>query len=149
MIRTKTSNVDKTQTKEATKGNIPDTETFDDELEMNETVDFDLFDLEKSLETDITDNINTRNQENKDASSTLNTLSFHIPLDLFLITLSLLLLLIELSYEKVLRLEGKTKEMKRSFGYKARLRKWKMKKSNPTGRYCLARNAHFLPILTT
>ena len=55
---------DKTQTKEASKGNIPDTETFDDELEMNETVDFDLFDLEKSLETDITDNINTRNQEN-------------------------------------------------------------------------------------
>ena len=53
LIRTKTSKPDKTQKKQVTKDNIPDNETFDNELEMNETVDFDLFDWEKSLETDI------------------------------------------------------------------------------------------------
>ena len=48
--RTKTSKRDKAQKKEATiKDNIPDNETFDDELDKNEKVDFDLFDLEKSL----------------------------------------------------------------------------------------------------
>ena len=76
---------------------------------MNETVDFDLFDLEKYLETDIIHNINTRNQENEDAS-TLNT-SCHVTFDLFLIILSLLLLMVRLLYEKVLMLEGKIKEM--------------------------------------
>ena len=45
LIRTKTSKLDKTQRKEASK-DIPDSETFDNELEMNETVDTDLFDLE-------------------------------------------------------------------------------------------------------
>ena len=92
MIRTKTSILDKTQKKEATKDNVLESETFDNELEMNETVDFNLFDLEKNLETDIIHNINTRNQENEDAS-TLNTLC-HITFDLFLIILSLLLLII-------------------------------------------------------
>ena len=47
--RTKTSKLDKTQKKEAIKDNILESETFDNELEMNETVDFDLFDLEKNL----------------------------------------------------------------------------------------------------
>ena len=47
LIRTNTSILDKTQKKEATKDNILERETFDNELEMNETVDFDLFDLEK------------------------------------------------------------------------------------------------------
>ena len=92
--------------KEATKDNIP---TFDDELEMNETVDFDLFGLEKGLETDITDNINSKKQENEDAA-TLNTSSCHITFDLLLIILSLLLLIIKLLYEKVIML-GKIKEM--------------------------------------
>ena len=55
---TKTSKQDETQKKKATKDNIP---TFDDELEMNETMDFDLFDLGKSLETDIIDSIDTKN----------------------------------------------------------------------------------------
>ena len=109
LIRTNTSILDKTQKKEATKDNILERETFDNELEMNETVDFDLFDLEKNLETDIIHNINTRNQENEDAS-TLNT-SCHITFDLFLIILSLLLLIIKLLYEKVLILKGKIKEM--------------------------------------
>ena len=109
MVRTKNSILGKTQKKEATKDNILESETFDNELEMNETVDFDLFDLEKNLETDIIHNINTRNQENEDAS-TLNT-SCHITFDLFLIILSLLLLIIKLLYEKVLMLEGKIKEM--------------------------------------
>ena len=68
MIRTKPSKLGKIQNKEATKDDIP---TFDDELEMNETVDFDLFDLEKGLETDIIHNINTKKQENEGAS-TLN-----------------------------------------------------------------------------
>ena len=96
---------------------------------MNETVGFDLFDLEKNLETDIIHNINTsRNQENEDAS-TLNT--SYITFDLFLIILSLLLLLIKLLYEKVLMLEGTIKEMENE-------------KSSLTGsRYCLARTAHF------
>ena len=76
---------------------------------MNETVDFDLFGLEKGLETDITDNINTKKQENEDAA-TLNTSSCHITFDLLLIILSLLLLIIKLLYEKVLML-GKIKEM--------------------------------------
>ena len=66
LIRTKPSKLGKTQNKEATKDDIP---TFDDELEMNETVDFDLFDLEKGLETDIIHNINTKKQENEDAST--------------------------------------------------------------------------------
>ena len=66
MIRTKPSKLGKIQNKEATKDDIP---TFDDELEMNETVDFDLFDLEKGLETDIIHNINTKKQENEDAST--------------------------------------------------------------------------------
>ena len=109
LIRTNTSILDKTQKKEATKDNILERETFDNELEMNETVDFDLFDLEKNLETDIIHNINTRNQENEDAS-TLNT-SCHVTFDLFLIILSLLLLMVRLLYEKVLMLEGKIKEM--------------------------------------
>ena len=68
LIRTKPSKLGKIQNKEATKDDIP---TFDDELEMNETVDFDLFDLEKGLETDIIHNINTKKQENEGAS-TLN-----------------------------------------------------------------------------
>ena len=76
---------------------------------MNETVDFDLFGLEKGLEKDITDNINTKKQENEDAA-TLNTSSCHITFDLLLIILSLLLLIIKLLYEKVLML-GKIKEM--------------------------------------
>ena len=60
--RTKTSKLDKAQKKEATtKDNIPDSETFDDELDKNETVDFDLFDLEKSLKTDIFGNTSARN----------------------------------------------------------------------------------------
>ena len=64
--RTKTSKLDKTQKKEATiKDNIPDSETFDDKLHKNEAVDFDLFDLEKSLKTDITGNTSARNQENR------------------------------------------------------------------------------------
>ena len=43
--RTNTSKLDNTQKKEATlKGNIPESETFDDELHKNETVDFDLCD---------------------------------------------------------------------------------------------------------
>ena len=38
--RTKASKLDKAQKKEATiKDNIPDSETFDDELDKNETVD--------------------------------------------------------------------------------------------------------------
>ena len=40
--RTKTSKLDKTQKKEATKNNISDSKTFEDELDKNETVDFDL-----------------------------------------------------------------------------------------------------------
>ena len=48
--------------------NISDSETFDDKLDKNETVNFDLFNLEKSLKTDIIGNINARNQENEDAS---------------------------------------------------------------------------------
>ena len=75
---------------------------------MTETVDFDLFDLEENLETDI-QNINTRNQENEDAS-TLNT-SCHITFDLFLIILSLFLQIIIFLYEKVLMLEDKIKEV--------------------------------------
>ena len=68
--RTKTSKLDKTQKKEATiKDNIPDSETFDDKLHKNEAVDFDLFDLEKSLKTDIMGNTSARNQENQDASA--------------------------------------------------------------------------------
>ena len=68
--RTKTSKLDKTQKKEATiKDNIPDSETFDDELDKNETVDFDLFDLEKSLKTEIIGNTSARNRENEDASA--------------------------------------------------------------------------------
>ena len=68
--RTKTSKLDKAQKKEATtKDNSPDSETFDDELDKNETVDFDLFDLEKSLKTDIIGNISARNQENENASA--------------------------------------------------------------------------------
>ena len=110
LIRTKTSKLDKTQKKEATEDNIPDSETFDDELEMNETVDFDLPDLEKSLKTDIIDNINNRNKKNEHAT-TLNALSFHITFILFLIILSILLLIIKLLYEKVLTLKGKIKEM--------------------------------------
>ena len=48
--RTKISELDKAQTKEATtKDNIPDSETFDDELDMNQTVDSDIFDLEKKI----------------------------------------------------------------------------------------------------
>ena len=109
MIRTKNSILGKTQKKEATKDNILESETFDNDVEMNETVDFDLFYLEKILETDIIHNINTRNQENED-TSILNT-SCHITFDLFLIILSLLLLIIKLFYEKVLMLEGKIKEM--------------------------------------
>ena len=67
--RTKSSKLDKTQKKEATiVDNISDSETFDDELDKNETVEFDLFNLEKSLKTDIIGNINARNQENVDAS---------------------------------------------------------------------------------
>ena len=67
--RTKSSKLDKTQKKEATiVDNISDSETFDDELDKNETVEFDLFNLEKSLKTDIIGNINARNQENEDAS---------------------------------------------------------------------------------
>ena len=67
--RTKSSKLDKTQKKEATiEDNISDSETFDDELDKNETVEFDLFNLEKSLKTDIIGNINARNQENEDAS---------------------------------------------------------------------------------
>ena len=113
LIRTKTSKLDNTQKNKATKDNILYSATFDNELEMNETVVFDLFDLEKKLETDIIHNINTsRNQENEDAS-TLNTL--HITFDLFLIILSLLLLLSN-CYTK------------RSLCWKARLREWKMKK---------------------
>ena len=81
LIRTKTSKLDKTQRKEASK-DIPDSETFDNELEMNETEDIDLFDLEKCLETDIIDNIIIRNQENEDAL-TLNTSSFHITITCF------------------------------------------------------------------
>ena len=43
--RSKTSKLDKTQKKEATiRENIPDSKTFDDELDKNEIVDFDLFD---------------------------------------------------------------------------------------------------------
>ena len=110
LIRTKTSKLDKTQKNKATKDNILDSETFDDELEINETVDLDKFDLRKSLETDIIHNINTKNQENEDAPS-LNTPPFHITFDLLLIILSLLLLIIKLLYEKVLTLEGKIKEM--------------------------------------
>ena len=129
LIRTKTSKLDNTQKNKTTKDNILYSATFDNELEMNETVGFDLFDLEKNLETDIIHNINTsRNQENEDAS-TLNT--SHITFDLFLIILSLLLLLIKLLYEKVLMLEGTINEMENE-------------KSNLTGsRYCLARTAHF------
>ena len=113
LIRTKTSKLDNTQKNKATKDNILYSATFDNELEMNETVVFDLFDLEKKLETDIIHNINTsRNQENEDAS-TLNTL--HITFDLLLIILSLLLLLSN-CYTK------------RSLCWKARLREWKMKK---------------------
>ena len=113
LIRTKTSKLDNTQKNKATKDNILYSATFDNELEMNETVVFDLFDLEKKLETDIIHNINTsRNQENEDAS-TLNT--SHITFDLFLIILSLLLLLSN-CYTK------------RSLCWKARLREWKMKK---------------------
>ena len=42
--RSKTSKLDKTQKKEATiRENIPDSKTFDDELDKNEIVDFDLF----------------------------------------------------------------------------------------------------------
>ena len=67
--------------------------------------------MKKSLETDITDKINTKNQENEDAS-TLNTSSCHIPFDLFLVILLVLLLTIKLLYEKVGMLEGKIKEMK-------------------------------------
>ena len=77
-------------------------------IEVTETVDFDLFDLEENLETDI-QNINTRNQENEDVS-TLNA-SCHITFDLFLIILSLFLQIIIFLYEKVLMLEGKIKEM--------------------------------------
>ena len=67
--RTKTSKLEKTQKKEATiMDNISDSETFDDKLDKNETVNFDLFNLEKSLKTDIIGNINARNQENEDAS---------------------------------------------------------------------------------
>ena len=77
-------------------------------IEVTETVDFDLFDLEENLETDI-QNINTRNQENEDAS-TLNT-SCHITFDLFLIILSLFLQIIIFLYEKVLMLEDKIKEV--------------------------------------
>ena len=40
--RTQTSKLDKTQKKEATKDNICDSKTFEDELDKNETVDFDL-----------------------------------------------------------------------------------------------------------
>ena len=66
--RTKTSKLEKTQKKEATiMDNISDSETFDDKLDKNETVNFDLFNLEKSLKTDIIGNINARNQENEDA----------------------------------------------------------------------------------
>ena len=57
LLRTKTSKLGKTQKKEATKDNIPGSETFDDELQKNERVDFDLFDLEESLEPDIIGNI--------------------------------------------------------------------------------------------
>ena len=110
LIGTKASKLDKTQKNKATKDNILDSETFDDELEINETVDLDKFDLRKSLETDIIHNIDTKNQENEDASS-LNTPPFHITFDLLLIILSLLLLIIKLLYEKVLSLEGKIKEM--------------------------------------
>ena len=77
-------------------------------IEVTETVDFDLFDLEENLETDI-QNINTRNQENEEVS-TLNA-SCHITFDLFLIILSLFLQIIIFLYEKVLMLEGKIKEM--------------------------------------
>ena len=49
MIRTKTSILDKTQKKEATKDNILESKTFDNELDMNETVDSDIFDLEKKI----------------------------------------------------------------------------------------------------
>ena len=110
LIGTKASKLEKTQKNKATKDNILDSETFDDELEINETVDLDKFDLRKSLETDIIHNIDTKNQENEDASS-LNTPPFHITFDLLLIILSLLLLIIKLLYEKVLTLEGKIKEM--------------------------------------
>ena len=54
MIRTKISKLDKAQNKEATKDSIIYKGTFDDELEMYEAVD-------RSLETDIIHNINTRN----------------------------------------------------------------------------------------
>ena len=67
--------------------------------------------MKKSLETDIIDNINTKNQENEDAS-TLNTSSCHITFDLFLVILLVLLLTIKLLYKKVVMLEGKIKEMK-------------------------------------
>ena len=43
--RSKTSKLDKTQKKEATiKENVADSKTFDDELDKNEIVAFDLFD---------------------------------------------------------------------------------------------------------
>ena len=68
--RTKSSKLDKNQKKEATVvDNISDSETFDDELDKNETVDIDLFNLEKSLKTDIIGNINARNQEDEDKST--------------------------------------------------------------------------------
>ena len=54
LIRTKISKLDKAQNKEATKDSIIYKGTFDDELEMYEAVD-------RSLETDIIHNINTRN----------------------------------------------------------------------------------------
>ena len=53
-IKTKISKLDKAQNKEATKDSIIYKGTFDDELEMYEAVD-------RSLETDIIHNINTRN----------------------------------------------------------------------------------------
>ena len=68
--RTKSSKLDKNQKKEATVvDNISDSETFDDELDKNEIVDIDLFNLEKSLKTDIIGNINARNQEDEDKST--------------------------------------------------------------------------------
>ena len=63
------------RTEEATKDNIPDSETFDDELKMNETVDSDLFDFKKSLEKDITGNINKYNKQETEDTSTLKVVS--------------------------------------------------------------------------